>query len=213
MSGLLVKEFSVLKRYGRQYVILFIFFAAFSFYLKSPTYMQSMLTMVLAMLTFTGMTYDHMAGWDKYVLTMPVERKTVVLSKYITTLLWAVIALVIGGVSGVVLSQVPAVKGEGLPEILAVSAALFCMALFIYGIMLPLIFKFGVERARSFMFIVILIPVAAVIGLSKIIPEQMIHSFLNNYALFLIIGIAVFCIALYMISYVISVKIYAKKEF
>ena len=63
------------------------------------------------------------------------------------------------------------------------------------------------------MFIVILIPVAAVIGLSKIIPEQMIHSFLNNYALFLIIGIAVFCIALYMISYVISVKIYAKKEF
>lgn len=55
MSGLLVKEFSVLKRYGRQYVILFIFFAAFSFYLKSPTYMQSMLTMVLAMLTFTGM--------------------------------------------------------------------------------------------------------------------------------------------------------------
>lgn len=41
----------------------------------------------------------------------------------------------------------------------------------------------------------------------------MIHSFLNNYALFLIIGIAVFCIALYMISYVISVKIYAKKEF
>ena len=87
------------------------------------------------------------------------------------------------------------------------------MVLFIYGIMLPLIFKFGVERARSFMFIVILIPVAAVIGLSKIIPEQMIHSFLNNYALFLIIGIAVFCIALYMISYVISVKIYAKKEF
>ena len=84
MSGLLVKEFSVLKRYGRQYVILFIFFAAFSFYLKSPTYMQSMLTMVLAMLTFTGMTYDHMAGWDKYVLTMPVDRKTVVLSKYIT---------------------------------------------------------------------------------------------------------------------------------
>ena len=63
------------------------------------------------------------------------------------------------------------------------------------------------------MFIVILIPVVAVIGLSKIIPEQMIHSFLNNYALFLIIGIAVFCIALYMISYVISVKIYAKKEF
>ena len=136
--------------------------------------------MVLAMLTFTGMTYDHMAGWDKYVLTMPVDRKTVVLSKYITTLLWAVIALVVGGVSGVALSQVPAVKGEGLPEILAVSAALFCMALFIYGIMLPLIFKFGVERARSFMFIVILIPVAAVIGLSKIIPEQMIHSFFKQ---------------------------------
>lgn len=213
MSGLLVKELSVIRRYARQYVLIIVFFFGFSFYLKSPTYMQSMLTMVLAMLTLTGITYDNMAGWDKYVLTMPVDRKTIVLSKYMTTLIFGLIALALGAGGGILLRQVMPEATEGILEIAAVSGALFCVVLFIYGISLPLIFKFGVERTRSLIFAVSLLPVIIIFAVSRILPESTITPFLENHVGILAAGIAGFCAALYVISYFISVKIYEKKEF
>lgn len=84
MSGLLVKEYYTLRRYFKQYILLYIFFGVISIYMESLIYFQAMVTMSMSMLIFTGMSYDAMAGWDKFVMTMPVSRKEVVLSKYVS---------------------------------------------------------------------------------------------------------------------------------
>ena len=76
MSGLLFKEFYTLKRYIVSYGAVLVMFAFISVYMKSAAYLQAMLATSLGMLTFTGMTYDKMYGWDKMVLTMPVCRGT-----------------------------------------------------------------------------------------------------------------------------------------
>ena len=80
MGGLLAKEYYTLRRYFKQYIILFIFFGVLSIYImESVIYFQAMVTMSMSMLVFTGMSFDMAAGWDKFVLTMPVSRKDVVL--------------------------------------------------------------------------------------------------------------------------------------
>ena len=63
MSGLLVKEYYTLRRYLKQYILLFIFFGVLSVYLDSAIYFQAMVTMSMCMLVFTGMSYDSTAGW------------------------------------------------------------------------------------------------------------------------------------------------------
>ena len=64
MGGLLAKEYYTLRRYFKQYIILFIFFGVLSIYImESVIYFQAMVTMSMSMLVFTGMSFDMAAGW------------------------------------------------------------------------------------------------------------------------------------------------------
>lgn len=212
MTGLLLKEFYALRKYLGQYAIIFIFFACISYYMASPIYLMSMFTMCLGMLTLSGMTYDNLAGWDKYALTMPVSRKTIVLSKYLINIIFDGIAMVAGVAGSILLSKLLPQSDEGILEICLVAAVLFVFVIFVYAIVLPLIFKFGVERTRSLMVIVMIVPIFGILALAKIAPAS-VFEFITNHAVVMGVGAAVFFILFYIASAYVSIGIYSKKEF
>jgi ABC-2 type transport system permease protein len=85
----------------------------------------------------------------------------------------------------------------------------FSTGLMLMSVIFPLLFKFGVEKGRIFMMIVIFIPVAALMMISKLgisMPdEEIIKSVIY---LSPIIGAVIFLISIY-----VSLWIYKKKEF
>ena len=212
MSGLLVKEYYILRRYMKQYVILFIFFGVLSVYQDSAVYFQAMVTMSMCMLVFTGMSYDATAGWDKFVMTMPVSRKDVVRSKYISCVTYAVGAVVLGTLFSIVIGGIHPM-GDSNPILTVIMAAtLLCLTFVIYSILIPLIYKLGVEKARILMVAVIMIPIFAILGGSEYLPETALDFIEQHTNLIAAVGV-VLCILMYIISYYISVGIFSKKEF
>ena len=213
MTGLLYKEFYTLKRYLKQYITILIMFTLISVYMKSVIYLQSMLSMSLGMLTFTGITYDKMYGWDKLALTMPVSRSGIVLSKYIMSALVSASALIVSSVIGIVIKQFVPVE-EGMSDILMVAVVLFGALLLIYAVILPIIYKFGVEKARIMMFGVIAIPIVFITIIVRYIPVPTgFIEFINSHVVLTGLIYLLICILIDVISYFISVHIYNQKEF
>lgn len=212
MSGLLVKEYYTLRRYLKQYVILFVFFGAISFYLDSAIYFQAMVTMSICMLAFTGMSYDAAAGWDKFALTMPVSRKDVVRAKYVSCVIYGVIAVVLGTLFSVVIDKIHPMQDSEPILTVIMAMTLICMILVIYSILLPLMYKMGVEKARILMVAVIMVPIFSILGAAEYLPETLLSFIGQHVNLVAAVGV-VLCILMYAASYYISVGIFSKKEF
>lgn len=212
MSGLLVKEYYTLRRYLKQYILLFIFFGVLSVYLDSAIYFQAMVTMSMCMLVFTGMSYDSTAGWDKYVMTMPVSRKDVVLSKYVSCVIYAASAIVVSTVFSIIINRIHPMEDGGLMLMSTVAATLLCLIFIIYSILLPMIFKLGVEKTRILMIAVIMIPVFAILGTAEYMPESVLDFIEQHAAIFGAAGV-IMSVLIYSISYFISMSIFSKKEF
>ena len=100
MKGLLIKDILNMKNYMKQLVLVLIFFIAYGIFLKNGTFVGTMITLMLSMQVITTMSYDEYAKWDKYALTMNINRKDIIISKYI----FFTISIIIGIVVGVILS-------------------------------------------------------------------------------------------------------------
>ena len=83
MKGLLIKDILNMKNYMKQLVLVLIFFIAYGIFLKNGTFVGTMITLMLSMQVITTMSYDEYAKWDKYALTMNINRKDIIISKYI----------------------------------------------------------------------------------------------------------------------------------
>lgn len=212
MSGLLVKEYYTLRRYLKQYILLFIFFGVVSVYLDSAIYFQAMVTMSMCMLVFTGMSYDAVAGWDKFVMTMPVSRKDVVLSKYASCVIYAVGAIAVSTIFSVIINSIHPMENSSLILMAAMAATLLCLIFIIYSILLPMIFKLGVEKTRILMIAVIMIPVFLILGAADYLPETVSNFIEQHAAIFGAAGV-IMSVLIYFVSYFISVSIFGKKEF
>ena len=213
MGGLLAKEYYTLRRYFKQYIILFIFFGVLSIYImESVIYFQAMVTMSMSMLVFTGRSFDMAAGWDKFVLTMPVSRKDGVLSKYVCCLIYALASLLVSTVFVVRLGSIHPMSDNDLYLFLGTALVLFCIICVIYAVLLPMIFKFGVERTRILMMAVIFIPVFAIVAGIQYLPETVIAFMVQNVNLMVALAVAL-SILLYIGSYFMSLGIFSKKEF
>ncbi|MDD2994029.1 MAG: type transport system permease protein [Clostridiales bacterium] len=206
MSGILYKDLMNLRRYLRQLVLVFaVLLVIFSFSDNNYSFISAYAIMISMMTVISSLAYDEQAHWDKYALTMPLSRKTLVGSKYLLGLLIAlagsVIALLVI-VGGVLLANQDLIEG------LSVVASCLCVALILLAILLPFIYKFGVEKARMMMLAVFLLPTLAILAASQLGLQMPGESFWLGVA----IALPIVTIAGYFISFLVSVRIFSKKE-
>jgi ABC-type transport system involved in multi-copper enzyme maturation permease subunit len=203
MTGLILKDLLNLKKQGKVYLILIIFYFAIGLVNENSSMFASMMTMVAVLIPITAMAYDERCKWDRYALTMPVSRKDMVMSKYLLGLIFMTAAFVISILLNMVFSNMP------INENTLTALGNFFAGLTLMAVIFPLLFKFGVEKGRILMMIVIFIPVAAVMMISKIGIPMPAEEKLEQLIYFLpIIGVLLFIISIYF-----SLRIYRKKEF
>ncbi|MEG1783233.1 MAG: ABC-2 transporter permease, partial [Oscillospiraceae bacterium] len=108
MKGLILKDLYVLSKTFKVYGVLLLFYGVFGLTTGQPNFMMGMVCVLLAMLPITSLAYDERAKWDKYALTMPINKNDIVLSKYALGLLLSLIGAVISLVASVVIGDMGA---------------------------------------------------------------------------------------------------------
>ena len=98
-----------------------------------------------AMLPYTALAYDERCKWDQLAAMMPYSNRDMVLSKYVLGWLCA-------GAASVLSLAAQAVLKNGDFRVILLS---FCASVCILAITLPLMLRFGVERGRMGMFLMI----------------------------------------------------------
>ena len=151
--------------------------------------------------------YDETDGWDSFVLTAPVSRKEIVRSKYLLQILFLAGAFLVSAVILMLISLIPMFSGEEWLFLMLFVG--FCYALVYGAVVIPIYLKFG-QHASRYVAFAVLVVVAGLYGATFGIT--MFLEFAAS-TIPLLIGVLVLSLAAYGVSYSISRKIYAKREF
>ena len=223
IKGLLKKDLLNLASYKQSFLIIIAFLAIFSAFNKGMIqFMPIAISTALGMIVLSTFNYDEIAKADNFILSFPTNRKEVVKEKYILMLS----SMILGGVIGIILTIViNYIIRLIIPEfqvvieynslITTTLSGMFGIAL-VEAIQIPSIYKWGAEKGRIQMFILIFLIVAIVLGgvflfshLKLGINIEAISDFLSNYGLIILIITTIFML---YISYKISCRIYCRKS-
>lgn len=160
MSALILKDYYVIFRQMRIFLLLVLVFSCI------PGAFYSTFAVVYAsMLPYTALAYDERSHWDQMAAMMPYSDRDLVLSKYVFGWLSTAAAAAASFVLQTVLVAVwPGAEGPSVPVILLS----VCVAVCILDITLPMMFRFGVEKARLAMFLIIFLVCAGAGAISVI---------------------------------------------
>ena len=207
MKGLLLKDLFTLRKQGKVYLLLLAFYLFYTILTKNVSMMSSMIAMLCAIAPITTLAYDENCKWDRYALSMPISRKMIVLSKYVFGIVLILISMAI--VAPLSMMVVTYTREMELKAAMIIILVVNGIAILFLSILLPLLFKFGVEKGRLLMFVIFFIPLAFVYIYKKInlgLPSKETFELLGYLS-------PVFLIIIVLISMVISIRIYEKKEF
>lgn len=220
MKGLIIKDLLQLKTY-RKTLILFIFvFVVSGMQQETMDSAMSMITIMLilvfGMVGIGTFSYDEMAKADRYILTLPLTRKEVVRAKYVLVILLTLIGAVVGVLASGIISYVMSKELPDFLELISYALGGILGIAFVEGIQIPCIYKFGAEKGRIQIFIVIAIMAFLLGGIFYIgekininLPVNNILNILTNYMPLVLLTATVI---IYFVSYKIAYKLYSKKE-
>lgn len=205
MKGLLIKDLLTLRRYGKIMIGAVAFMLAASFFLEDFSFVSAMVVVFGATLPITVVSYDTLAHWDGYSLTLPVSRRQLVTSKYLLGLMLST--------AGFVLSALINLAGEGPdPQRLWILLPLIFLAgsVLYLSILLPLVYQFGAEKSRLMMMLILILP----FGIAAIYEKAGgSFAFIALPAPLLVAGLSLVLLSILALSWWISCRIYERKEF
>ena len=200
MKALLVKDLLTLKGQAKSLLLVLAVWFIISFVNGSGLFFMALSVIYGMLLPLTTLSIDEKSRVERYMMSMPVTRAELALSRYALGLL-GLLAL---GVLGIGASLV---IGDSLEEALGASAACFCLAVLLLGVTLPLVYKFGTDKARVICIAVYMVTFLAV---SFIAARFGIELDDLSGAFFLLPFLSLAVLAL---SAAVSLGIYKKREF
>lgn len=152
MTGLILKDFLILRKTLRSYLMILVIYAAVAFSgFWQASFVSGFMMVMVSVLPMNVFAYDKQAKWDVYGLALPVGRTKTVASRYLVVLILTAMA----GALTIALGAAMSLSGrmeEPLGQYLLTCAIFVVFATVINAMMLPLLYKFGSERARMMLF-------------------------------------------------------------
>lgn len=216
MKGLLIKDFRILMQQKRTLLIM-VFIGGFLLITGGDLeFVTAYLTMMASFLVLGTISYDEVDNGYTFLFTLPFTRKEYVVEKYVFStaagvIVWGFLNLVFAVVSG-----------EGYEAERALAAvSILAVIMLMQAVMIPLQLKYGAEKARIVIFLII--GVIVVIGVlfsqfDELLPDfsqelETLNALVSSLTVMGIIGILLaFSVAVILISLGISCKIMEKKQ-
>lgn len=212
MKGLIRNNFYSMESNMKMAFVIAVLLALTPLLVKNPVFLPMIIAIqifVFVANTGTSLHADETAKWNKYEITLPIKRSTVIGAKYVTFailiscgLLMSVITFAFAGVSELVLNMNTIIWGYEYGIILAMTTT---------ALMYPMMLKFGTEKSE----LIMLVSVGMVVGMMLFVA--MILSGVTNgmnmrHPLVGAVSVVV-SVLLFIGSYFVSLWIQSKKEF
>ncbi|MBR2781429.1 MAG: ABC-2 transporter permease [Eubacteriaceae bacterium] len=138
IAGLMRNDFYEIMGAGRTLIIVILMYLVLGQIFYPNIADVGML--ICLMLPVNTIGYDERSGWNRYVLSFPVTKKEIVLSKYLLGYLFMAAGFAIRLTAGVLSGH-----SEGILLACAASAMLGLMYM---AIQMPVMLRFGIEQGR-----------------------------------------------------------------
>ena len=222
IKGLLKKDLYNLYSYKSSLIIIILFCGIAIIGTEAINIAPIVICSIVGMISLSTFSYDELSKSNRYILTFPTNRKELVKEKYIL----AIGATILGGIFGLLLTIIVVnvmnyIRLENIINldfeslIITTIGGMWGISL-IQAIQIPSIYKWGAEKGRIQMFVLLFVIIAVVLGLGYLMMKvnfniniEMIENFMNKYGIILLV---LLMITTYFISYKIAYKIYKNKE-
>ena len=199
MIGLLLNDVLNIRKQAIWYLAMILIFCIASVVMKNEAFSGAIGLMVGISIPITAMAYEERDGWQKFVVASGVRVQTIVGEKYLLGLLFSAIGWIGNAVVFLCLRE----EGAALSALIGA----ICMQIIALAAVLPVVFKYGVERGRVYSIAVVVLAVIVLIACMTAFQDAVSGS-----VALLVAGMVV-AIASVLLSFRASVKIYEKKEF
>ena len=213
MKGLLIKDFCLLRN-QRKLLLIYPILAVWFTVMNNDGFGFSFLMMMASILVVSTISYDEVDRSLTHLFTLPFERKTYVLEKFVLGGILAAASLVLATAcsAGRLLFR-PDLPGTELGPMIVFSA---CAAAVMLAVMLPIRIRFGGDQGRIVIFAAFGVVALGAVLVSKVLPvtrEQMtqVLTQLSLPALMLICAAA--AVILLAVGYLLGVRWIRQKEF
>ena len=210
MKGLIFKEIITTFKNNKLSVIVIPAFALFGIFNNQNMFLM-IVPALFAMLPLGQMTHDELCHWDRFVQCLPVNKKKIVSSKYAMVIVLSLIAtFIIGAVMGIINYR----NNGSVNEVIFMMICSMMIGLSVPCISIPINLKFGTAKGRFIYLIIVGIICGTMPALllsdSGKLSAKIVKLF-SNTAVLSVVSFAIF-VAMILISWLISIKIYETQE-
>ncbi len=204
MSGLLYKDLVLLWKSSKSFLLMAMVFVCVGLADTEMSYFWVFPCILAGNLSVTLLSLDERDKWLEYCCALPVSRRQVVTGKYLISFLVLLGMLVFMGLALVL--RMAVTDTWNLDTMLLLLSVLLAAGLVMPGVMLPMMLKFGVEKGRLVYLACVGIMAAVVGALSGL--EVKLNTSVSMLPLILTVVAGV----IYGISWLVSVKLYERRE-
>lgn len=203
MKGLLKKDLYMLWAYCRIYLLLLPLFLLAGYFQPDTFFFAVYPSIIVGMLPATLLSYEEKCKWDLFCLTLPVPRWKVVAEKYLLSVLGTGMITLISAIVqfGIFLQSRP-FDYEGYQAILTL---LITLGFGGPSLLLPVVFRLGMEKGRLAYYFVVG-GACAIGGILTVFTERIRLPQLPSLAIVLA------CLVMFLLSYLLSIQFYEKRE-
>lgn len=202
MKGLMKKEFLMLWRASRAFLLICVLFIAMSAISQDNIIFLFMPIMISGLLPSTLLSYDERCKWQEFSGALPVSRAQLVSAKYLLGLGCMTLILLVTLIVHLIVRRFP-------PQtLLSMLGAIYGLSLFISAVSLPMMFKFGVEKGRLWYYATLVL-VGGASGASAGVTTDLFSEGLPSFLwLIPVLGVVIFAL-----SWLLAIRFYQKREF
>ena len=207
MKGLLLKDWYMMKKYCRAYLLIAVVFIAVSLFSDDNMFFAFYPCLLCGMIPVNLLAYDERSRWMQYSGTLPYTKKQIVSGKYLIGLFVQItVLLIMGSTQGIKMM----ITGEfAFRDYITLILLLVIVSMITSSITLPFIFKLGVEKGRTAYYVMIGFVCGASVVASDLFSGHLGIELNSNFVLpiFAIIGVGIYAFSWYM-----SILFYKKGE-
>lgn len=214
MKGLLLKDYLVMKKSWKSYALIALIYEGVAM-AGNAAFVVMPGTIFLLIMPLSSFTADEMARWDKFAAAFPGGRRAMVDAKYLYLL-----TLALGCAALTALLAVPAVLlrrvGPSYGLLLLEGLSGIGVGLALNAVMLPLLFRFGTQKARWTLALAAGViagggAILAVRGILGVLSP--LEDLLDGYPALMAAAAALLVCAFVAASYAVSRRVCRRKEF
>ena len=222
MKSLLLKDLYNISHNAKSMLVVLIFLAIAIVPTSGPIAYMVMCAVLCSMMIVTTFTFDDTCNWTPYALILPIGRRQIVLAKYAALAVFCTVGILFGlvasGVGAFLTSDGPFAAGGPVETLVGVLMG-WSISFVMGSTAIPLVFRFGAEKARILIVAAFVIPAALVIAIAGVVTVALSGAAgVSGEALPDSVMIALFCasplaaLAWGAVMYRLSCGIFAKAE-